>query len=306
MTTYKDLSHYRTTIDRICRQWPAFQRKRDARLAQEKRHGAVAEAVAERILEDLFTEVLDWGIRDLNNQVGYADISLSKLGIKRLVIEVKRPGALAWNQRAVGQAMDQARRYAAEQKIKQIAVSDGVILYAADVDGGVLKYRVLERLDCAKAPESLWWLSRNGLDRYPEITAGEALAALPRPQEDGGRITPDAGTGLLHPVYKIPARCFAYVGDANETATWKLPHRLIDGLPDASRIAGAVGAIVKNFRGVNVSIPDECIPDVLESLAKTAIELGKMPFQGGKAETYRRLEDALDQLGRLDELKRLS
>ena len=45
--------------------------------------------------------VLDWSVRDLNNQVEYADLVLTRLGIKSLVIEVKRPGALAWNRRAV-------------------------------------------------------------------------------------------------------------------------------------------------------------------------------------------------------------
>ncbi len=305
MTTYKSLSGYRTAVARIQTNWPDFQRKRDARLEQQTRHGTAAEAVAERILEDLFTDVLDWGIQDLNNQVGYADLSLSKLGIKRLIVEVKRPGSLAWNQRAVERAMEQARRYASEQKVKQIAVSDGLILYAADVDGGVLKYRVLERLDCENPPESLWWLSRHGLDQCPATADVRELSTLPR-KDEGEPVAADGETSLLHPLYKIPARCFAYVGDASNTATWKLPHRLVDGSPDASRIAGAVGAIVKNFRGVNVLIPDQHIPDVLVSLARTAIELGKMPFQGGKAETYKRLEDALDQLGRLDDLKRLS
>ncbi len=305
MTTYKRLSSYHTAVARIQTNWPGFQRKRDARLEQQKRYGAAAEAVAERILEDLFTEVLDWGVKDLNNQVGYADLSLSKLGIKRLIVEVKRPGALAWNQRAVEHAMDQARRYASEQKVKQIAVSDGVILYAADLEGGVLKYRVLEHLDCKTPPESLWWLSKHGLDQCPATADVRELATLPR-KNQGEAIAPGAEAGLLHPMHKIPARCFAYVGDASNTATWKLPHRLMDGSPDASRIASAVGAVVKNFRGMNVSIPDQHIPDVLVSLARTAVELGKMPFQGGKAETYKRLEDALDQLGLLDDLKRLS
>jgi len=57
--------------------------------------------VAKNILEDLLTTVLDWSVGDLNNQVEYADLVLTRLGIKYLVIEVKRPGALAWNRRAV-------------------------------------------------------------------------------------------------------------------------------------------------------------------------------------------------------------
>ena len=52
------------------------------------------EKVAENILEDLFTMVLDWSLDDVNLQVGRADVVLSELGIKRLVLEVKRPGTL--------------------------------------------------------------------------------------------------------------------------------------------------------------------------------------------------------------------
>jgi hypothetical protein len=59
-----------------------FAKKRKERLAQHKRYGTVAEKVAENILEDLFTEVLDWSISDLNNQVEYADLLLTHLGIK--------------------------------------------------------------------------------------------------------------------------------------------------------------------------------------------------------------------------------
>ncbi len=47
--------------------------------------------MAEDILEDLFTTVLDWPLTDLNNQVRYADPVLTRLGIKHLIVEVKRP-----------------------------------------------------------------------------------------------------------------------------------------------------------------------------------------------------------------------
>jgi hypothetical protein len=64
------------------------------------------EKVAENILEDLFTMVLDWSLDDVNLQVGRADVILSELGIKRLVLEVKRPGTLFWHRRAVEDALD--------------------------------------------------------------------------------------------------------------------------------------------------------------------------------------------------------
>jgi hypothetical protein len=40
-------------------------------------------------------------------------------------VEVKRPGALAWNQRAVDLALAQAHRYADEQKVRSIASATG-------------------------------------------------------------------------------------------------------------------------------------------------------------------------------------
>ncbi len=43
-----------------------FLEKRLQRLKQQDRHGGIAsEKVAENIIEDLFTEVLDWELSDL-------------------------------------------------------------------------------------------------------------------------------------------------------------------------------------------------------------------------------------------------
>jgi hypothetical protein len=44
--------------------------KRDQRLARQRRFGTAAEKVAENVLEDLFTMVLDWHLSEVNNQVG--------------------------------------------------------------------------------------------------------------------------------------------------------------------------------------------------------------------------------------------
>ncbi len=48
-------------------------------------------------MADVFTHALDWTVADLNHQVGYADLVLTRLGIKYLVVETKRPSALAWH-----------------------------------------------------------------------------------------------------------------------------------------------------------------------------------------------------------------
>jgi len=86
-----------------------------------------AEKVAKNILEDLFTMVLDWHLSEVNNQVSYTDLVLTRLGVKHLIVEVKQPGALVWNERAVNRALEQAHRYADEQKVHSIAVSDGIM-----------------------------------------------------------------------------------------------------------------------------------------------------------------------------------
>jgi hypothetical protein len=130
--TYQHLSSYRRCVDRIGASWPRSATQRAERLRQGL-FGAPVERVAENICEDLFTQVLDWNLADVNLQVDRADIILSELGIKRLVLEVKRPGSLAWHRPAVDAALSQARAYAADQKVGAVAVSDGQMLYAADV-----------------------------------------------------------------------------------------------------------------------------------------------------------------------------
>lgn len=301
----ESLSSYKHAIARIREKWPAFLHKRLERLEQQTRHGVAAEKVAENIVEDLFTEVLDWTLKDLNNQIGYADILLSQLGIKYLLIEVKRPGALTWNRRAVSAALDQALRYAAEQKVKCVAVSDGLMFYAADIEHGGLLDRVFFSLESREPPEILWWLSVHGV--YRELDAAErmGLRILPEPavEEEAAENAPE-GAELLHHKYKIPARCFAYVGNAADPATWHLPYMLPDGNPDTKRLSGAIQAILSNYRGARLSsVPEKDIPDVLVRLAKAAGSLGKMPYQSpNAAAVYVQLEEVLKQLDRLGDV----
>jgi hypothetical protein len=145
--------------------WANFQAKRWERLAQQARSGAAAEKVAENILEDLFTLVLDWRLPEVNNQVAYADLVLTRLGIKQLIVEVNRPGALAWNESAIDLALTRAHRCAGEQRVKCIAISDGIMLYARDIVPGGYRDRLFTRLDEPWAPEDLWWLSVDGIYR---------------------------------------------------------------------------------------------------------------------------------------------
>jgi hypothetical protein len=159
------------------------------RLRERARYGHAAERATEEILEDLFTAVLDWSVGDLSHQVGRADLLLSRLGIKYLIVEAKRPGALTWSRPALDEALCQAWGYACEQGVQSIAVSDGYLLYAADLEGGGLRGRALVRLDSAVGEGDLWWLSVDGIDRRPPEGAEARLQAL-------GELAPGPGAQL--------------------------------------------------------------------------------------------------------------
>lgn len=259
------------------------------------------ERVAEDILRDLFSDVLDWPLEDVVVQVGRADLTLSSLGVKHVVVEVKRPGSLRWDRRGVAAALDQARRYADEQRVKAVAVSDGDMLYAADLVGGGFRDRVFVDLASSQPPAALWWVSLHGI--YRPCPPLEPAARLPdaRSAVDGQAAVDDIE--LLHGKYHIPARCFAYVGAAGDPKTWKLPYLLADGQPDSARLPGALGSILRDYRGRKVSLPRAAIPDVLVRLGRAAKQLGKLPCQNdATSPTYRDAHDALAQFERLGDV----
>jgi hypothetical protein len=292
-------------LDRLKSSWPEFQQRRGGRLREQERFPHAAERATEAILEDLFTGVLDWTIADLNHQVGYADIMLSRLGIKYLIVEAKRPGALAWNQTEAAKALDQARRYAAEQRVHCIAISDGVMLYAADVEHGGLTHRLFVPLEAEDAPEALWWLSVHGIYRAPGPGETAALQLLPEAGATDTPTVPSVEAALLHPKHKLPSPCFAFVGDPSDCHTWHLPYLLADGSIDSKRLPKAVQAILSNYRGARLSsVPESAIPDVLVRLGRAAARAGKMPSQiANTAPAYHQLVDALEQLDRLGEVQ---
>lgn len=300
----EDLASYRHSIERINENWPTFLEKRKERLAQQERHGVAAEKVSENILEDLFTVILDWSISDMNYQVGYADLLLTRLGVKYLIMEAKRPGSLAWNRRAVEAALDQVLRYSDEQKVKCVGVSDGLMLYAANVEHGGLQDRVFVSLEAVEPQETLWWLNVHGIYRPRKDPQDAGLRLLPEAAVERTCPLETLNDTLLHPKYKVPARCFAYIGHASDPHSWKLPYCLADGSIDVKRLPKAIQAILSNYRGVKVSgIPEKDISDVLVRLARAAASMGRMPNQSGEtAPVYKQLAEVLEQLGRLNEI----
>jgi len=285
---YRQLATYRQCTERITAQWGRFQAMRADRL----RHGSEVERVAETILDDLFTEVLDWSKGDVLYQQDRADIVLSQNGMKYLVIEAKRPGLLRPNIRSLKAAIQQARGYADAQKIARIAASDGCVFYAADIVHGAEVDRTLIDLSQPTPPQDLWWLSVHGIYRTCSEHITWPADEVPAP------LTATDGSPLLHPKYKLPARCFAYVGNANDPQTWKLPYLELNGSINERWLPKAIQALLSNYRGAKVGgIPEPAIPAVLLSLARAADLEGRMPPRAiNPAPIYSELADALRQL----------
>jgi hypothetical protein len=143
-------------------------------------------------------------------------------------------------------------------------------------------------------------LSLHGIYRPREEDDSAALVLLPTSQPTPIPETGRPNDAILHPKYGVPACCFAYVGHAAKTSTWKLPCRLADGTVDVKRLPKAIQSILSNYRGIKVSgIPEADIPDVLARLAQAAVEEGRMPHQtGDTAPIYRQPAEVLTQLGR--------
>lgn len=283
-----DLARQQRCVGQIRACWPAFLQARQAHLRSHSVGQSPAEKVAENILCDLFTQVLDWTTEQVRLQENLVDLTLTRLGVKYLIVEAKRPGSLD-GPGSIGRAVRQARGYAEKHKVDKIAVSDGCVLEAYDLAGPRQGLRVRAHLSDAGPPESLWWLSTRGIYRTPEAVTAAAVAASVLPGDDS----------LLHPRYQLSARCFAYVGDPQRTSTWKLPYLQADGSVDSRRLPKAIQSVLRDYRGEQVRLPEETVPDVLARLADAAARQGRMPGQDPTpAPVYLALRDSLRQFGR--------
>ena len=287
MPEYVQLAAYRNCKERITAEWPGFRERRLDWL----QNPPVPERVAEEILIDLFTAVLDWSKGDLLLQKERADIILSKNSEKYLVIEVKKPGFLKPHKKSLDTALTQACGYAKQQSITRIAASDGKWFYAQDIEPEVPGYRALVELDQETPPLGLWWLSVHGIYRRCEDK-------VVWPSASGEISIPIDANTLRHPKYKLPAWCFAYVGNPNDPKTWRLPYLKDDGTtPDDSRLPKAIQALLSNYRGAKVSgIPKLEIPKVLIKLACAARQSDRWPEPGNEtAPVYQELATVIKQ-----------
>jgi hypothetical protein len=296
---------YRRCVERIEENWEPFLARRKEHLAQRERFGSAPEKATEQILAALFSDVLDWPPSYVNYQLERADIVLTSPGVRWVVVEAKRPGHLAWHRTAINDALAQACGYADEQKVRAVAISDGHMLYAADRVNGGLRDRVYVDLTAATSQTDLWWLSVYGIYQHRDDVDGAEPRLLPEaPLATDALAVPSESAPLLHHKYRLPAHCFAYVEDATDSKTWKLPYLTADGGVDLNRLPGAITAVVKSFRGRRVAIPEAAMPDVLLRLARAAKAAGKLDGISPDApgDCYQLLVIALDQQGRLGDV----
>ena len=284
-----DLARQRRCIEQIRQRWPEFSDRRSVHLRSHAVGQVPCERIAENILFDLFTVVLDWIPEQVRWQEGRVDLLLTRLGVKHLIIEVKRPGSLD-GPGSIARAFRQARGYAEQYNVRTVAVSDGGLFEVCDLSASSFGLRLRTHFADSNPPEELWWVSTRGIYRTPpSVPAGEP--ELPASDE------------LLHPKYRLPARCFAFVGQPERTGTWKLPYLRLDGSIDERRLPKAIQAILRDYRGEHVRLPEEHVPDVLVRLAKAAARLGRMPHQDvTPADVYLALDEALIQFGRHGEV----
>jgi len=268
------LASFRAWMSRAEAAWPVFRARRVERLAEGRRYAGAPEKVAENIVEDLLTGILGWTLSDINHQVERCDILVTHLGVRRLLIETKRPGALS-GPRAVEAAFLQAQGYAETLRMGLVAVSDGAHLLAADLVPGGRRPRAEADVSIGEVDQNLWWLSPDGVYRNP-VPLPHPAACTPASSQEPGESS-DA-LGLLHPKYQLPVTCFAYVGSVTHPSTWHLPYLDAQGEIDHSRLPKAIQAVLTNYRGAHVSsIPEEAVPLVLRRLAAAARRAGRMP-----------------------------
>lgn len=286
-----ELARQHRCVEQIRARWPVFLAARQAHLRSRGTGQTPAEKVAENILCDLFTKVLDWATEQVRLQENRVDLLLTRLGIKYLIVETKRPGSFD-GPAGIDRALTQARRYAEELNVERIAVSDGCILQAHDLSGVSLLPRLQVHLSDSIPPDDLWWLSTRGIYRRPQAALSGKSQQLPGDEH------------LLHPKYQLPARCFAFVGHPDRPATWKLPYLRLDGTVDGRRLPKAIQSVLRDYRGEQVRLPEEQVPDVLGRLACAAGRQGRMPHQDPTpAPIYQALQDTLRQMGRPDDIR---
>jgi hypothetical protein len=135
-------------------------------LARQAARRVAGTRIVTTILRDLFTTTLDWPRSNIHARLECSsDLVLSFKRMPYLIVEARPPHSFRWDIPVVLTALDRLRSYADEHAIKCIGISDGIRLYAAELNGDVLQPRLYVSLVSDVPPAPLWWVSLSGIHR---------------------------------------------------------------------------------------------------------------------------------------------
>jgi hypothetical protein len=150
-------------VEEMRGRWPGFLARRHEHLQAYASGRTPSRRTTENILRDLLTTVLDWSAHQVRLQDS-GSLLLSRLGAKYLVVEIKEPGSLDGPGK-VSRALWPAVRQAESLKARRVAVTDGDLFDAHDLDATGMSPRVRLHLSDPAPPDDLWWLSTRGIPR---------------------------------------------------------------------------------------------------------------------------------------------
>jgi hypothetical protein len=269
--------------------WPKFREFR-AGTYQHVSHGRrLSEQDVASVFESLLTGPLGYSAAQIRRQSDFIDYELLARDLKLAVVETKGWEAF----RTVGaldDALEQAAKYAARNQVKHFFAFDGEVIALAIQEGDIIKVFSELKVDCDSAPEDLFFFTEYGLSKVPDKPL-RSFQFQPSSLPDEYK---------KHHGVALPRKCFAYVGDPRDKATWRLPYRNSDLSVDTSRIDKAVNYLLSpgGYRGVTVtdgSIPEGASIDVAKTLARAYKEIGR--WNDAKCKPVERLRQYLQQKG---------
>ncbi|WP_414039289.1 hypothetical protein ACJU26_08660 [Acidithiobacillus sp. M4-SHS-6] len=258
--------------------------------------GTNSEKVAENILGYFFHQVLGWPVSSLVWQVNRADLILTHRMRKYCIVEVKKPGQLA-SRRAFRKALAQGIGYAKKERVSKVAISDGTRLYAADIHQFGHTTRLWTRLDTVVPDEhQLWRLNFSGI-RQDDF--GDTQEDLVFPEDYFDIIDTDYWDEDILTLKGLPSWCFAYVGNPEDTRTWKFPYLTVHGEVDRIRLPKVVSALVSLYQGrKKPEIPVEALPSVYRILWNAVQAVDKVPgLENPVPPIYWQFLDVIKRLG---------
>lgn len=269
--------------------WPTFREFRTRTYHHVQNGRRLSEQDVGGVLERLLTGPLGYSPEQIRRQTDFIDYELLVRDRKVAVVETKGWEAFRTTG-GLDEALVQAANYGARNQVKHLFAFDGEIMALAVQAGDSIRVISESRVDGEQAPEELFFFTEYGLSKVPDKPLRSFQfepSALP------SELKTHHGTSLHY-------KCFAYVGDLRDKATWRLPYLNPDFSVDTSRIDKAVNYLLSpgGYRGVTVtdkSIPEAASVDVAKKLAKAYKEIGR--WNDGDCKPVATLRQYLQQKG---------